>query len=505
MPRTAAGGHRKRCLNLLLLLAVGALLGLVQVGTASAAVSYLRPDTDFNRSGWALVGATTAWAALDDPVSEAETPTAADYLTTSKAAEAEVDLTSASLAGTSALSASAWFYSPTASQVVFRVLAGRAGAKLAEKTFAHAGWNSMPVTLPATISQSELDRLVLKLNATTTALSQVRAAFLKLTYTASRPRVYWGSWIDGDVYTEAGEVPWGDAPWARNTWNRFESNAHRRAAILHFGQPAPWNHKFDKVPLDLSRERGAIPMMDMDADGVTLSTLNSGVKDASMAAWAKEVAEYKKPFFFRWQWEMNLSTSQLGAEAKASPELFKSVWRRFHDIAANAGATNITWVWCPNVSFPGSTPLRSLYPGNAYVDWTCMDGYNHGTKTPNWNAWTSFASVFTGTYAELTSSTFEGRDKPIMIGETGSTEAGGSKASWVANALGTTLPRAFPKIRAVLWFNWNIVDRDGVEWDWPIESSTAVTRSFANAISSSYYGLAPAETLVPSKSIQPLP
>src|SRR4029077_15004341 len=143
----------------------------------------------------------------------------------------------------------------------------------------------------------------------------------------------------------------------------------------------------------------------------------SGVKDASIATWAKEVAEYKKPFFLRWQWEMNLTTSPLGAEAKANPELFKSVWRRFHTIAVNAGATNIPWVWCANVSFPGSTPLKSLYPGTAYVDWTCMDGYNHGRKTPDWDVWTSFASVFSGTYGELTNSTFEGREKPIMIGE----------------------------------------------------------------------------------------
>jgi hypothetical protein len=481
------------------------LLGLLQVGVASAAVSYLRPDSDSTRSGWSLVGATTAWAALDDQLTETQTPTTADYLTASKPAEAEVSLGSISLAGASALSATAWVYSATASQVVVRAQVGLKGARLAEKTFANAGWNSMPVPLPATITQSELDRLFLKINATTTASTQVRAAFLKLSYTGSRPRVYWGSWIDGDVYTGAGELPWGDAPWAVNTWNRFESNARKRTAILHFGQPAPWNHKFDKVPFDLSRERGAIPMVDMDADGITLSTLNSGAKDASMAAWAKEVAEYQKPFFFRWQWEMNLPTSPLGAEAKANPELFKSVWRRFHNIAVKAGATNITWVWCPNVSFPGSTSLTSLYPGNAYVDWTCMDGYNHGKKTPDWDVWASFASVFSGTYGELTSSTFEGREKPIMIGETGSTEVGGSKTNWVADALGTTLPRAFPKIRAVVWFNWNIVDPDGFRWDWPIESSIGATRSLANALYSSYYGVAPPETLVPLKPVQPLP
>src|SRR5215218_8865027 len=116
MSRTAAGGHGKR---LILLLALSVLPALFQAGTASAAVSYLRPDTDFNRSGWSLVGATTAWSALDDQMTETQTPTAADYLTTNKPAEAELDLSTVSLAGASALSASAWFYSPTASPVVF--------------------------------------------------------------------------------------------------------------------------------------------------------------------------------------------------------------------------------------------------------------------------------------------------------------------------------------------------------------------------------------------------
>jgi beta-mannanase len=75
---------------------------------------------------------------------------------------------------------------------------------------------------------------------------------------------------------------------------------------------------------------------------------------------------------------------------------------------------NITWIWCLNVSYFDSTPLKSLYPGNAYVDWTCMDGYNRGTKAGG--LWASFSSVFAGTYAELTSSEFEGRSKLIMVG-----------------------------------------------------------------------------------------
>jgi beta-mannanase len=201
---------------------------------------------------------------------------------------------------------------------------------------------------------------------------------------------------------------------------------------------------------------------------------------------------------------MNIPTSPLGAEAAANPELFKSVWRQFHNMAENAGATNITWVWCPNVKYPGSTPLKSLYPGNAYVDWTCMDGYNHGTKTPEWAPWTSFYDLFSGTYQELVSSEFEGHEKPIMIGETASTEVGGSKPEWISEALGSVLPTSFPRIEAMLWFNWNITE-NGTLWDWPIESSADSTAAFANAISSSFYAPGSFGSLAALTRIQPLP
>jgi mannan endo-1,4-beta-mannosidase len=133
-----------------------------------------------------------------------------------------------------------------------------------------------------------------------------------------------------------------------------------------------------------------------------------------------------------------------------------------------------------------------------------MDGYNHGTKTAEWTTWNSFSSVFSTTYAELTNSTFEGKEKPLMIGETATTEVGGSKPEWIAEGLGTSLSRSFPKIKAVVWFNWNITE-NGTEWDWPIESPTAAESSFANAISSPYYAGNSFGNLTPLTRIQPLP
>ena len=69
-----------------------------------------------------------------------------------------------------------------------------------------------------------------------------------------------------------------------------------------------------------------------------------------------------------------------------------------------------------------------------------------------------------------------------MIGEVSSTEIGGSKAAWITDALTKTLPRKFPRIRALLWFNWN-----ADSMDWVLESSPKAKSAFAAAIASSYY------------------
>jgi beta-mannanase len=49
-----------------------------------------------------------------------------------------------------------------------------------------------------------------------------------------------------------------------------------------------------------------------------------------------------------------------------------------HDLFAAAGARNVTWMWSPNVTYPGAAPLAGLYPGDDYVDWVGLSGY-YGT------------------------------------------------------------------------------------------------------------------------------
>jgi hypothetical protein len=310
-----------------------------------------------------------------------------------------------------------------------------------------------------------------------------------ITYTTP-PQIYWGAWMSGEVY-KSFAPGLGTAPWDNETLEVFQSNkdkyvgaqhAGRKVSLIHFGQPAPWLQKFAAGPLELTSKAGSIPFVDMglgESGGkpVTLTEIKSGARDAELKEWAKAVNAYGKPLFFRWAWEMNGTWFPWGKEAAEKPALYVEAWRHFHMIAEEQKATNLTWVWCPNVSFKGSTPLGELYPGDAYVDWTCMDGYNWGST-----GWTSFSGVFSTTYGELLSLA---PTKPVMIGETASAEVGGSKAAWIEAGF-AELPSKFPKIEAVNWFNWNIVE-EGVERPWPIETSAASATAFSKAINAGYF------------------
>lgn len=306
------------------------------------------------------------------------------------------------------------------------------------------------------------------------------AAAQRVTVDGASSPIYWGAYIEGTQtysYLYGGE--WRNAPWASATWNAFEAHAGKRVSIEHYGQPPPWEHAFDRVPAGLVVRRGAIPAIDIATGDVPLRAIASGAYDRPIEAWAEQARAWGHPFFLLLDVEMNGGWEAYapGVNGNNAGD-FVDAWRHMHDLFAAAGAANVTWVWCPNIEFDGSAPYSQLYPGDRYVDWTCLDGYNDG------DASTSFARLFGRSYRDLSKLA---PTKPIMIGEVASAEFGsGVKASWITRALSVQLPRQFPRIKALLWFNWRIFER-GVWRNWEIESSPSAQAAFAAAIRAPYY------------------
>jgi hypothetical protein len=302
------------------------------------------------------------------------------------------------------------------------------------------------------------------------------------------PRIYLGAWLDGHQY--GFENP----PWDMRALARFEAHAGRTLAILHFGQPWAWRgalQPFYPETMDAVRRHGSIPMVDWSSwdpaagsgarqPDFALSRILAGSYDDYIRGWAIAARRWGAPFFLRFDHEMNLAWTpwSTGVNGNTATE-YVQVWRHVHAIFASVGATNVTWVWAPNVIAPGDVPLASLYPGDAEVDWLAMDGYNWGSTDGHGSGWQSFAATFAPTYQALR---LLAPHRPIMVAEVASTEHGGDKAAWIRDALGTQVPRRFPAIRAVVWFNWNVGGND-----WSIESSPGSRRGFAAAVRSPVY------------------
>jgi len=228
------------------------------------------------------------------------------------------------------------------------------------------------------------------------------------------------------------------------------------------------------------RERGSLPMVTWlpCRDGslgpsqpqFSLRRIADGSFDSHVRRWAAGAAAWGQPLFLRFAPEMNGTWNPWSAGVNGnSAHEFVRAWRHVHDLFEQAGASNVIWVWSPNVVMPGSPPLAALYPGDRYVDWIGIDGYNWGTTRAR-SRWQSFAQVFGPTLREVRQLT----SKPLMLSEVGSAEAGGSKAAWITDFFRQL--RRNPDILAFAWFNYD------KEADWRVDSSPASRQAFAAAV-----------------------
>jgi Glycosyl hydrolase family 26 len=219
--------------------------------------------------------------------------------------------------------------------------------------------------------------------------------------------------------------------------------------------------------------RGETPVITWMSDDFTtagdvypLQQIAAGVFDRYVKSWADGLRAIHHRVLLRFDHEMNGNWSQWSAGvAGQTPADYVAAWRHLHDVFAAEGASNVSWVWSPNVVYTGSTALALLYPGDAYVDAVGLDGYNWG-PTDQWHTWQSFAQVFLPTVTAVQALS----RRPIMVTEVGCTTIGGDKAQWITDMFATL--RSTPAITALVWFD---VDK---EQDWRIDSSPATTAAF---------------------------
>ena len=213
-------------------------------------------------------------------------------------------------------------------------------------------------------------------------------------------------------------------------------------------------------------ERGTEVQPDMAPDRVL-----AGDFDPLIDSWAADVAAFGDPLMIRFAPEMNGDWRPWSpGVAGGTSQEYVDMWRYVVDRFRVAGVSNVRWVWNPYVESGESTPMAQLYPGDDYVDYVALDGFNWGSAR-EWG-WQSYNDIFASSVDRLDAIA---PDKPWMIAEVGCAP-GRAKADWTEELL----TRAHADgASAVVWFE---VDK---ETDWRITSDPKATRVVSDLLSNS--------------------
>lgn len=194
-------------------------------------------------------------------------------------------------------------------------------------------------------------------------------------------------------------------------------------------------------------------------------TIINGSWDDYIKSFAKSAKDYGGPViitefeemnsdWYPWSIGLSQNTGQQHIDAyRHIRELFR-------------GATNVRFAWVVNNDTVPDTvenQFENYYPGDNYVDYVGVDGFNFG------DPWQSFHNVFSEALTKLSK-----YDKPILIFSTASAE-GSEKPAWIEDGLGKDI-YSYPGVVGWIWFNEN------KEKDWRVDSSPESLSAFQSVI-----------------------
>jgi hypothetical protein len=216
---------------------------------------------------------------------------------------------------------------------------------------------------------------------------------------------------------------------------------------------------------------------DQNYGSIPLSNITQGKCDTYIRAFATELSARPERFLLRFAHEMNITDSKW--------------WPGWYGQNASAkGKHNIEWVWSINYA---SNPvdawnaIPNYYPGDAYVDWIGLSGFNWYNSPGHTMPWKSFNDLYNSVLKDLTCR----YAKPQLITEIGTAGSAAEKAAWIQDAYSKLPQYAF--LRGIVWFNdYAYADPKYADFrvvDTPLINSinTQITTSYQNSISTASY------------------
>lgn len=260
-------------------------------------------------------------------------------------------------------------------------------------------------------------------------------------------------------------------PWSRAEIDGIAAKAGARPTLLQYF--VKWTDDFRPEGVDAAYRNGGVPVISwepwsggkqgVDQPAYALGRIIAGDHDEYLLRFATAVRDHRWPIGLRFAHEMNGSWYPWSEKRSGNqPGEYVRAWRHVHDIFTRVGATNVIWIWSPNIIRPvPKVDLAALYPGDEYVDWIGMVGYSTGERTA--------ARLFEPTLRRLRAFT----DRPLLITETGSRPEA-YRLPFIRDLF--TWLAARTDVVGFIWFEYDRAD--GGTGDWRFTTNPEATEAF---------------------------
>ena len=254
-----------------------------------------------------------------------------------------------------------------------------------------------------------------------------------------------------------------------------------------------WVDQFINTRLTPIWEAGSVPVLtwlpSTESPNETSSQITreiaAGEYDSFLEEWATQLSKWattsdgssKRRLYLRPAHEMNGNWYPWSAaDSSSTADDYIEMWRRMHDVfsGTDLDETTVQWIWSPNADEIGDVRAEAYYPGDEYVDWVGLDGFNFG-DSQSYSSWRTPEEVFLDMLGRMRDLT----DKPVALTEFASSSSRDgayrptAKAVWIKRLFRFV---ADQNIRMTCWFN---VEKSGPdEADWAVLGGSRGTETY---------------------------
>jgi hypothetical protein len=213
----------------------------------------------------------------------------------------------------------------------------------------------------------------------------------------------------------------------------FQRQVGHRLDLVHVYHP--WTNSFPSPADTYFADSGQALLLTWGGEPSTTAIL-AGQYDAMIRARAAALKALHRPVMLEWRHEMDRPDLQAAMHSAAD---YVAAWKHIRAIFSAAGATNVSWVWCPTAWGFTTGRAAAYYPGDQEVDWICADAYSPTPTVPL----SKVLGPFLGWAAA--------HPKPIVIGEFGVSGNGAGWAAWLRQV--GDFVHQHPQIKALAYFD----------------------------------------------------